>query len=96
MISLGDFIEELFASRSRIRVLRALLEIKEINVTRLSKLVEMNHRSMGQHIAALKELGIVEEKQFGKIKIVRIRDEDPRVKVIRSMFDELKQLADGD
>ena len=93
---MGDFIEEVFASRSRIRILRALLEVREINVTRLGKIVELNHRSVGQHIAALRGLGIVEEKQFGKIKIVRIRDEDPRVKVIRSMFDELKQMEEMD
>lgn len=96
---MGDFIEEVFASRSRIRILRALLEVREINVTRLGKIVELNHRSVGgQHIAALRGgLGIVEEKQFGKIKIVRIRDEDPpRVKVIRSMFDELKQMEGTD
>ncbi|GAB6945918.1 hypothetical protein JCM16161A_00480 [Vulcanisaeta sp. JCM 16161] len=86
-----DFIEDLFSSRIRVRVLRALIRYKEVNITKLSRELGVNYKVIEYHIEALKRLGIAEEKRFGRIRIIRVSEGDPRVLAIERFFTELEQ-----
>ncbi|WP_054841944.1 winged helix-turn-helix domain-containing protein [Vulcanisaeta distributa] len=86
-----DFIEDLFSSRIRVRVLKALIKYKEVNITKLSRELGVNYKVIEYHIEALKRLGIAEEKRFGRIRIIRISEGDPRVLAIERFFTELEQ-----
>ena len=86
-----DFIENLFSSRIRVRVLRALIKYKEVNITKLSRDLGVNYKVIEYHIEALKRLGIAEEKRFGRIRIIRLSENDPRVLAIERFFTELEQ-----
>ncbi len=84
-----DFIEDLFSSRIRVRVLRALIRYKEVNITKLSRELGVNYKVIEYHVEALKRLGIAEEKRFGRIRIIRLSEGDPRVLAIERFFAEL-------
>jgi hypothetical protein len=43
------------------------------------------------HLKRLCELGVVEEKNFGRIRIFRFRREDPRAWAIQSLFESFKK-----
>ncbi len=88
----ADFIEALFSSKTRIRVLRALLRYREVNITRLSRELGVNHKIIEQHLEVLKNLGIAEEKRFGRVRIIRIAEGDPRVLIIEKFFEELERV----
>ncbi len=85
-----DFIEDLFSSRIRVRVLRALIKYKEVNITKLSRELGVNYKVIEYHVEALKRLGIAEEKRFGRIRIIRLSEGDPRVLAIERFFSELE------
>ncbi|WP_054844369.1 winged helix-turn-helix domain-containing protein [Vulcanisaeta souniana] len=86
-----DFIEDIFSSRVRIRILRTLIKYKEVNITKLSReLGGINHKVIEYHIEALKRLGVAEEKRFGRIRIIRLSENDPRVLAIERLFTELE------
>jgi DNA-binding transcriptional ArsR family regulator len=89
-------VEMIFSSKTRIRILRELVRVREINLTRLSKMLGVNYKVISYHIDALKSLGIVDEKRFGRIRIVRLREEDPRVALIDRLFKELDLARGGD
>lgn len=63
----SKLVEKLMGSRGRIRVLKALAEKGELNITQLSREVGMNHGCVHGHIDKLKELGLVREKWYGKV-----------------------------
>ncbi|MGC8606848.1 MAG: ArsR/SmtB family transcription factor [Vulcanisaeta sp.] len=86
-----DFIESVFSSRVRIRILKTLIKYKEINITKLSRELGVNYKVIEYHIEALKRLGIAEEKRFGRIRIIRLSESDPRIIVIERFFTELEQ-----
>ncbi|MFB6470520.1 MAG: ArsR family transcriptional regulator [Vulcanisaeta sp. AZ3] len=91
-----NFLEEVFSSRIRVRVVRKLIQYKEINITKLTKDLGLNHRIIEQHINALKNLGIVEEKRFGRIRIIRLVENDVRVMAIERLFLEIEGKGNND
>jgi len=62
-------VEELMGSRGRIRVLRVLSEAREMNISEVGRRTGMNYTSVERHLEALKGLGLLREKRYGKIRI---------------------------
>ena len=61
--------EELLGSRGRIRVLRVLAESGELNISEVGRRTGMNYTSVERHLNRLRELGLLREKRYGKIRI---------------------------
>ncbi len=89
-------IEELLSSKTRLKILKVLLELKEVNITKLTRLTELNHKVVQYHLEILKRYGLIEEKQIGRIRIVKLREKDPKVEKICMLFRELEQLIKED
>jgi DNA-binding transcriptional ArsR family regulator len=79
-------IEEILSSKGRIRIIRMLLRKGELNISEIVKLTKLNHNSVVQHLDLLKRAGFVYEKDFGRIRIYRIRNESLIVKAMRSFI----------
>lgn len=62
-------VEELMGSRGRIRVLRVLSESRELNISEVGRRTGMNYTSVERHLEALREMGLLREKRYGKIRI---------------------------
>lgn len=67
----GDEIdaEELLGSRGRIRVLQVLAESGELNISEVGRRTGMNYTSVERHLEALRGMGLLREKRYGKIRI---------------------------
>ena len=61
--------EELLGSRGRIRVLRVLAESGELNISEVGRRTGMNYTSVERHLKRLREIGLLREKRYGKIRI---------------------------
>ena len=64
--------EELLGSKSRIRVLQVLSEYGELNISEVSRRTGLNYTIVERHLLKLQELGLVNEKRYGKIRIVNV------------------------
>lgn len=62
-------VEELMGSRGRIRVLQVLSEAREMNISEVGRRTGMNYTSVERHLEALRKLGLLKEKRYGKIRI---------------------------
>jgi DNA-binding transcriptional ArsR family regulator len=63
------YVEELLGTHGRIRVLRVLSESGELNISEVTRRTGMNHTSVKRHLEKLREIGLVREKRYGKIRI---------------------------
>jgi DNA-binding transcriptional ArsR family regulator len=61
--------EELLGSRGRIRVLRVIAESGELNISEVARRAGMNYTSVDRHLTKLREMGLLREKRYGKIRI---------------------------
>ena len=80
-------IEDVFASKGRVKIIKILVKEEELNISEIVERCKLNHKSTLNHLQFLDEVGIVQEKIYGRIRIYRIRSEDYRVKAIKKMFD---------
>ena len=61
--------EELLGSRGRIRVLQVLAESRELNISEIGRRTGMNYTTVERHLERLREMGLLREKRYGKIRI---------------------------
>ena len=66
-------VEDILGSRGRIRVLQVLTESGELNISEVSRRTGLNYTSVQRHLMKLKELGLLKEKRYGKIRIFEIQ-----------------------
>lgn len=65
----GVDVEELLGSRGRVRVLRVLAESGELNISEVTRRTGLNYTSVERHLRRLREMGLLREKRYGKIRI---------------------------
>jgi len=80
-------IEDVFSSKGRVKILRILVEIGELNISEIARRAGLNYATTNQHLCALEGSGIVRHKNFGRIRIFRFNDESPRARMIKSLVD---------
>lgn len=53
-------------------ILNVLNEYGEVNITKLAKLTGLTHRVLEKHIKELLEKGLIEERRYGKLRLIRL------------------------
>ena len=80
-------IEDVFSSRGRVRILRILAEIGELNISALARRAGLNYSTAREHLRVLEEAGLVRHKSFGRIRIFRFNEEDARARMIKRLVE---------
>ncbi len=78
-------IEDVLSSKGRTKILKVLAEVDELNITEIVRRAGLNYTAASRHLEALRTMGLIEEKTFGKIRILGLKPEDPRVEAIRAL-----------
>ena len=64
--------ERILGSKGRVRVLKVLAECGELNISEVGRRTGLNYTSVARHLNRLKEMGLLKEKRYGKIRIFEI------------------------
>jgi DNA-binding transcriptional ArsR family regulator len=80
-------IEEIFSSKGRVRILRILSEIGELNISEIARRAGLNYATTNQHLLVLESYNLVLHKTFGRIRIFRFNDENARARMIRNLIE---------
>jgi DNA-binding transcriptional ArsR family regulator len=81
-------VETVFSSRGRVKILKILVEIGELNISEIARRARLNYTTTNQHLRVLEESGIVHHKNFGRIRIFMFNDDDPRAMMIKDLISE--------
>ncbi len=84
-------IEEVFSSKGRVRILRILSEIGELNISDIARRAGLNYTTTNEHLQVLEEAGIIRHKSFGRIRIYRFNDENARASAIKDLMELWEQ-----
>ncbi len=80
-------IEDVFSSRGRVKILRILVEIGELNISEIARRAGLNYATTNQHLEALENYGLVQHKKFGRIRIFRLNEANSRTKMIKEIME---------
>ena len=81
-------IEDVFSSKGRVRILRILTEIEELNISEIARRAGLNYATANQHLEALENAGLIRCKTFGRIRIFRFNREDSRARIVKKFMEE--------
>ena len=84
-------IEEVFSSKGRVKILRILSEIGELNISEIARRAGLNYTTTNQHLELLENNKLVRHKTFGRIRIFRYNEENPRAVMIRQLMENWEQ-----
>jgi len=80
-------IEEVFSSKGRVKILRILSEIGELNISEIARRAGLNYTTTNQHLQVLENFNLVRHKTFGRIRIFRYNEENPRARMIKQLIE---------
>jgi predicted transcriptional regulator len=79
--------EKSFGSKARIKILKKLALNLELSISQIIKSTNLNHSCVRKHLDFLKSLNIVQEKNFGRIKIFRFKIENIKAKSLKNFIE---------
>jgi len=80
-------IEDVFSSKGRVRILRILADIGELNVSEIARRAGLNFATTNQHLKVLEDHQLVRHKKFGRIRIFRYNEENHRARMIKQLME---------
>ena len=84
-------IEDVFSSKGRVKILRILAEIGELNISEIARRAGLNYATTNQHLQILENHNLVRHKTFGRIRIFRYNEENPRARMIKQLIDSWEE-----
>lgn len=80
-------IEDILGSKARVKILKALALNEELTISLIIKKTNLNHSNVKTHLNRLKNLDLIQEKKFGRIKIYRFRIENIKARSLKTFID---------
>ena len=80
-------IEDILGSRARVKILKALALNEELTISLIIKKTNLNYSNVKTHLNRLKNLDLIQEKKFGRIKIYRFRIENIKARSLKTFID---------
>jgi len=84
-------VEDIFSSRGRVRILRILSEIEELNISAIAKRARLNYTTTNEHLQMLENAGLIKHKSFGRIRIYRFNEENVKARAIKDLMELWEQ-----
>jgi DNA-binding transcriptional ArsR family regulator len=84
-------IDDVFYSKGRMRLLKVLADIGELNVSEIARRAGLNYATTNQHLLVLENHGLVTYKKFGRVRIFRLNEENPAARIIRELVESWEQ-----
>jgi len=84
-------IEDVFSSKGRMKILRVLADVGELNVSEIARRAGLNYATTNQHLQVLESHGLVKHKKFGRVHIFRLDEENPAARMIRELIESWEQ-----
>ena len=80
-------IEDVFSSRLRMRILKILMQVGELNVSEIARRLRVNYKTTDKHLEILEDEDMIKHKRFGRIRLYRLNISSPRTKAIQNLIE---------
>lgn len=80
-------IENVFCSKLRMKILKVLAKVGELNVSEIAHRLKVNYAATNGHLKVLEDEGILLHKMFGRIRLYRINEQSPRARAVYNLIE---------
>jgi predicted transcriptional regulator len=79
-------VENVFCSRIRMKILRILNQVGELNVSELARRLGINYETTSKHLGILEQEDVLQHKMFGRIRLYRFNEQSPKAKAVQNLL----------
>jgi DNA-binding transcriptional ArsR family regulator len=79
-------LDRVLSSSGRIRILTLLTEVEELYLTEIAKRTEQSYSATERHLDDLTEAGIVEERDYGRVRVFKLNQANARAKLLQELI----------
>ncbi len=80
-------IEDVFSSKLRMKILKIIARLGELNVSEIARRLGVNYETTNKHLKILEDEGILQHKVFGRIRLYRLNEHSPKAKATQNLID---------
>jgi len=84
-------LEDVFSSKPRMKILKLIWNLSELNVSDIARRVGLNFTSTSHHLRLLKDEGILQERTYGRIRMYRFNSNSPKAKATQNLIQTWEQ-----
>ena len=85
-------VEDVFSSKLRIKILKILMQVGELNVSGIARRLGVNYNRTSKHLKVLEDEGILQHKVFGRIRLYRLNEHSPKARAIQNLIEVWEQI----
>jgi len=74
------------SSTGRIKILTVLSHVGELHLTEIAKQTDQSYSSAERHLEDLSDAAIVEEHDYGRVRMFKLNLENPRARTLRQLI----------
>jgi len=86
-------VEDVFSSRLRIKIVKILMQMSELNISEIARRLGINHNAASKHLQVLEDEGILQQKVFGRIRLYRLKENSPKARAIQNLVETWEQTT---
>lgn len=86
-------VEYVFSSRLRIKILKILVQMGELNVSEIARRLGVNYNTTNAHLKILEDEGILQHKVFGRIRLYRINEHSRKARAVQNLIEVWEQTT---
>ncbi|MEM2419912.1 MAG: winged helix-turn-helix domain-containing protein [Candidatus Bathyarchaeia archaeon] len=80
-------IEEVLGNRLRLKILKVLSQLKELNISEIARKTCASHKAVKEHLKILEKEGILQHKKFGRIHLYRYDEGSAKAKALKALVE---------
>jgi predicted transcriptional regulator len=87
-------VEDVFSSRLRMKIVKILARMGELNVSDIARRLGVNYETTNKHLRVLEDEGILQHKEFGRIRLYRINERSLKARAVQNLLAVWEQAED--
>ncbi len=80
-------IEEVFSSKPRMKILKLVSRLGELNVSDIARRIGMNFTTTSKHLRVLEDESILQQRTYGRIRMYRFNQTSTKAKAVQTLID---------
>lgn len=80
-------VENVLGNRLRLKILKTLNQMGELNVSEIARRVGANHKTTMKHLKILEDEGVLYCKRFGRIRLYRFAVNSAKARAVQSLIE---------
>src|SRR2546427_8857507 len=79
-------LDKILSSSGRIRILTLLSKVEQLHLTEIAKRTDQNYSATERHLSDLSQAGIVEERDYGRVRGFKLNLNNDRAKLLHELI----------